>query len=266
MEEFKRNEFKVAKKLEQLLPYYKEGYDGFLMMKYMSQYKYQQEFLDGKLFFNTSDYFSKTDKKGQGDETENLAWQINNASHEYYAANLVMKNGIPIIEIKNYSVEPKDYRESTISSYSPAEYRKRKLISFYTIYTDSIRNRIDPFSEKMEQEFGEYGVLIIDTIEFYRRVINGLLCTPETVDLPQLGYVYYLKPDKEKGLIEYSPFIKTSSFSYQNEFRITFVGDDESEKKIDIGASLRDIAFPVYKEDYKEFYMEKGLFNYPLYS
>lgn len=33
-----------------------KDYNGYLLMKFTSKYRYQQRFLDGKLFFNTSDF------------------------------------------------------------------------------------------------------------------------------------------------------------------------------------------------------------------
>ena len=36
-----------------------KDYNGYLLMKFTSKYRYQQRFLDGKLFFYTSDFLGK---------------------------------------------------------------------------------------------------------------------------------------------------------------------------------------------------------------
>lgn len=259
-------EYQIASSLEDLKPYSKDGYDGFFLMKYTSTYKYQQEFLDGLLYFNTSDYFSKCEKEGQGDETENLAWKINPERHGFYSARPIRCNNQMMIAIIDYSEHPEGFKPGTVFSYSPAEYRFRKLISFYTVYTDSIDNRVYPFPDNLETTFGKYGILITNPLEFYKRVVSGLQHTEETIKNPQLGYVDYMSPEEEQGLIEYSPFIKPSRFNEYNEFRITFIGDDNNAKKIDIGYTLRDICFPIYEGGYKEMFILEKTFHFPKYS
>lgn len=44
-----------------------KDYNGYLLMKFTSKYRYQQRFLDGKLFFNTSDFFARCDDAGRSD-------------------------------------------------------------------------------------------------------------------------------------------------------------------------------------------------------
>ena len=36
---------------------YRGKYDGYMLLKFTSCYEFQQDFLEGKLFFNTADFF-----------------------------------------------------------------------------------------------------------------------------------------------------------------------------------------------------------------
>lgn len=37
---------------------FKGRYDGYMLLKFTSCQEFQQDFLDGKLFFNTADFFA----------------------------------------------------------------------------------------------------------------------------------------------------------------------------------------------------------------
>ena len=45
-------------------------YDGYMLMKFTSKYEFQQDFLNGKLFFNTADWFANCEDEGRGDSDE----------------------------------------------------------------------------------------------------------------------------------------------------------------------------------------------------
>ena len=254
----------MANSPETLGPYPKEGYDSYFLMKFMGSYKFQQDFLDGKLYFNTSDFFMMCDKKGQGDDAEGNEWKINPKKDELKSANLRIVDGQAIIEIVDYSQHPENYQPGTIFSYSPAINRFRKVISFYTLYANSIENRLQSQSEDMSKIFGEYGVLILDTEELFIRIIDGIKKLGN-VKSAQLGYVDYLNENEEKGFTEYNPFIKGHDYAYQNEFRVTFVDDTKEPVLLDVG-NLRDIAVPMFKDSFRDMYMKGGKLFYPTYT
>ena len=58
-----------------------------------------------------------------------------------------------------------------------------------------------------------------------------------------------MKDEDVHGFIEWNPFLKMPQFEYQNEFRISFVNDTQKPLKLDLGVSLRDIAFPIKASD-----------------
>lgn len=72
-------------------------YDGYLLMKFTGKYEYQQEFLDGKLFFNTADWFANCEDVGRGDSNEGNTFIINHSNPGLVSANLEMINGQAMI-------------------------------------------------------------------------------------------------------------------------------------------------------------------------
>ena len=67
-------------------------------------------------------------------------------------------------------------------------------------------------------------------------------------------------------IIDWSPFTKKSKFSYQNEFRITFLSQNTDSIKVDLDCSLRDIAVPICTEDLNKIHFKNGNLLYPKYS
>ncbi len=248
--------------VEDLSPYSKNEYDCYCLLKFTGEYKHQKEFIEGKLFFNTADYFMMCDEKGRGDSSEGTAWEINPNKDGFKAANLSMLKGRTLIEIIDYSGKPEDYQPGSIFSYSPAENRCRKILSLYTLYVDSKNDCIQDIPEKMYEEFGGFGILITDAVEFYKRLEAGIR-NLKTAKRAQLGYVEYYSDD-HPGLVEFTPFLKKKEYSYQNEFRATFIDDTRNPIVVDVG-DLSDIAKPIFKDDIAKIFMKDGKLNYPKY-
>lgn len=156
--------------------YDKKDYDGYMLMKFWEKEEYQQEFLDGKLFFNTADYFAKCDQNGRGDHNEGNTFVIDYENPNYVAANLEKVGDTYAIVVRDYSNNPTEFKRGTIWDYSAAINRNRKIISFYTMFVNIEQQLIAPFDPKMKEEFGEFGILILNRQEFFERVYNALLC------------------------------------------------------------------------------------------
>ena len=117
----------------------------------------------------------------------------------------------------------------------------------------------------MEKEFGQYGILILNRQEFFERVVRAITNNSE-YEKWGLGFVDYLPQEQQKGLIDWHPFIKKQRFSYQKEFRISFVSNDDKPIKLDLGCSLRDIAVPIMAKDLNEIFFKDGKLLYPAYE
>lgn len=241
-----------------------DKYNGYMLMKFTSSYKFQQDFLDGNLFFNTSDFFAKCDNDGQGDPDEGNTFVVSMSDTNLTAANLEYVDGKLAIVVRDYSNNPNAYKEGTVWSMSSSENRNRKLICLYTMYVGVENNEIAPFPKQMGKEFGEYGILILDRQEFFERVCQALKNTAG-IKNAQMGFVEYLQDNQVKGLIDWNPFMKMPKYRYQNEFRITFINDTSEPIKLCLEKDLRDIAVPIMAKDVDEIFMKNSKIYYPIY-
>ena len=239
-------------------------YDGFLLMKFTKTEEYQRDFLDGKLFFNTADFFAECDDRGRGDKDEGSTFLVNYSNPGLTSANFEKINGQYMLVVRDYSNNPDEYKPGTVWSYSSAENRNRKIISLYTCYVNTESHIVHPFPTNMERDFGEYGILILNRQAFFDRVVSAIKKHPE-ITKAMMGFVEY--EDMKPGLNDWHPFRKDrKDFSYQNEFRITFVSDTNSALKLDLECTLRDIAVPVFASEIDEIHFEGENLLYPIYS
>ena len=244
--------------------YDKKDYDGYMLMKFWEKEEYQQEFLDGKLFFNTADYFAKCDQNGRGDHNEGNTFVIDYEKPNYVAANLEKVGDTYAIVVRDYSNNPTEFKRGTIWDYSAAINRNRKIISFYTMFVNIEQQLIAPFDPKMKEEFGEFGILILNRQEFFGRVYNALKKNDEYANIG-VGFIEYQPKEKQQGITDWNPFIKKDDFDYQNELRITFTSNTDKPVKIDLGCSLKDIVVPIYSKDLDQINFNEGKLLYPIY-
>lgn len=246
------------------LPQYASNYDGYLLMKFTSCADFQNDFLDGKLFFNTSDYFSSCENKGQGDRNEGSTFVVNYNDPGLQSVTTEMIDGKLCLVINDYSNNPQDYRPSTVWDYSKAENRNRKIICFYTAFLNIKSRMISNFPSNMGDEFGKFGVLILDRHEFYSRVCKAFQESKAYSDV-KMGFVDY--QDMKSGINQWGPFRKEKKiYSYQNEFRISFISNDDKPVQLDLKKSLRDIAVPIYAEDVSKICFHNNNLIYPIYT
>lgn len=251
--------------LDVSLPEKAKPFGGYMLLKFTTCYDFQKDFLDGKLFFNTSDFFAKCDDEGRGDSDEGSTFIIDYERPNLVAANLEKIGDRYAIVVRDYTNNPQAYQQGTVWDYSQAINRNRKILCMYTMLVDVEKQFIDPFPDKMGEEFGEYGVLILNRQEFFARVLTAIKNDSSYSHLG-LGFVDYLPQDKQQGFMDWHPFVKKGKFDYQKEFRITFVSSDNRAIKLDLGCSLRDIAVPIMAKDLKEIYFQDGKLLYPTYK
>lgn len=241
-----------------------KDYNGYLLMKFTSKYCYQQSFLDGKLFFNTSDFFASCDDAGRGDHNEGNAIVVEESDEAKTSLRCEGVNGQMLLIEEDFTNKPSEYIKSNVFSYSPAKNRKRKVISFYTAYINLDREEVSPFTDNMSDEFGKYGIIILDRQVFFERVENAIKKQADIKDA-QMGFVEY--HDLKPGVNHWHPFKKDKSkFEYQNEFRITFINDNDQTYTLNLGRSLRDIAVPIQADDVHKIGFKNGKLVYPIYS
>lgn len=240
-------------------------YDGYMLMKFTSKEQYRQDFLDGKLFFNTSDFFARCDDTGRGDRDEGMTFIIDPEKPAYISANLEKVGDKYAIVVRDYSDNPEEYKRGTIWDYSSAINRDRKVLSLYTVYVDLVSKKVSPFSDNMKDEFGEFGILILNRQEFFQRVFKAL-AKNSFMKESYMGFVEYLLEENQEGLMDWHPFVKKDCFAYQNEFRITFVSDNSEPVMLNLDCSLHDIAVPINADDLHEIHFEGENLLYPAYK
>lgn len=96
------------------------GYNDYLLMKFVEKCDYQQDFLDGKLFFNTLDFFAMCDDCGRGDDFEGNTFIIDCEKPNLISANLEKVGGEYAIVVKDFSNNPHEYKKGTVWAYSDA--------------------------------------------------------------------------------------------------------------------------------------------------
>lgn len=247
------------------LPKEYNKFDGYMLMKFTTSGTYQEDFLNGKLFFNTADFFAQCDDQGRGDSDEGNTFIVDYENPLLVAANLEKIGNAYAMVVRDYKENPEAYKRGTVWEYSAAINRRRKIISMYTLFLNIANQTIDPFPIEIEKEFGHYGILVLNRQEFFERVVKAITSN-SMYEKWGLGFVNYLPQEQQKGLIDWHPFIKKQKFSYQKEFRISFVSNDEKAIKLDLGCSLRDIAVPIMAKDLNEIFFKDGKLLYPTYE
>lgn len=247
------------------LPKEYNKFDGYMLMKFTTSGTYQEDFLNGKLFFNTADFFAQCDDQGRGDSDEGNTFMVDYENPLLVAANLEKIGDAYAMVVRDYKDNPEAYKRGTVWEYSAAINRRRKIISMYTLFLNIANQTIDPFPVEIEKEFGHYGILVLNRQEFFERVIKAITSN-SMYEKWGLGFVNYLPQEQQKGLIDWHPFIKKQKFSYQKEFRISFVSNDEKAIKLNLGCSLRDIAVPIMAKDLNEIFFKDGKLLYPTYE
>ena len=239
-------------------------YDGYILIKFTKTIDYQNDFLNGKLFFNTADYFTECEEDGRGDPNEGNTFLINYNDPNLISANLERIDGQNMIVVRDYANNPSEYKRGTIWSYSSANNRYRKVFCLYTLYLNIQNGTVGKFSPNIAKDFGKYGILILNRREFFSRVSTAICREINNCKDAKMGFVEYVKTNP--GLNMWHPFRKDKDiFESQNEFRITYVDDTTVKYKLDLGSDLRDIAVPILAEDIGKIQFEGGNLMYPTY-
>ncbi len=173
------------------LPKYADSYNNYFFMKFTSKFQRQQDILNGKLYFNEIDWFAKCENPGQGDLAEGKSLVENYSNPNYQSLNIELFNGKAFLVQRDYSQNPKEYKPSTVHYYSAAENRKVKIICFYTSFIDVEKSLIQEFPSNMKEEFGNYGVMILNRAEFFDRISRAFVAKPEYYS-SYMGFVDYV--------------------------------------------------------------------------
>lgn len=246
--------------------YTKSLFDGYVLIRFMRCRQHQKDFLDGKIFFNTSDFFARCESSGVGDHNEGAEVIAQPTNEKLVTGEIKMIGGKAFIAFVDYSNEPEKYPGLQVYSYSPGINRRRKILCLYSMFINIGNNEIAPFSLNMPSEFGEYGVIITDRVKFFDRIGRAMQKEVGLGD-GMMGFVRYKPQAEMQGIVDWQPFYKRKKFSYQNEFRFTFVNKNEDACILNLDRDLSDIAVPIQTGRFvSEVNIKNGVLHFPIYE
>jgi hypothetical protein len=246
------------------IPPYASDYDGYILIKFFSSQEYQQQFLNGEVFFNTVDSYACSKQAGISDITESQDVIFMPDKEKSLGSEIAIIDGQPCWLIKDYSKSPNDYQSIGSAMLSCASNRQRKAICLYTLFVNSAKNMFEPFSAKMKENHGNFAVLITNRQEFFKRV-DVAIRADRSIIAAKMGFVTYEEIEGKKGITDWDSFQKPLHLAYQNEFRISIRDNTMEPKKVYLERSIRDIAVALCAEKlYTESYMKNRYFYYPI--
>jgi hypothetical protein len=192
--------------------------------------EYANDFLDGKLCFNTDEFFTRIDAKDEVrfDHSENAdeSWQIKRLAIQDSSGEYISIGGIINPVICRYPEETKD---------------KVNLLCMY-----AYNNLVDDIFDERNLSFGCTAIIITDISEFIKRIKLAAHLLNKEVDHAPIEYV-----NKETYHGEIGPFVKFNNFSYQNEFRFILTNGKGRREFLEIG-NIRDITMVIPSSEIKK--------------
>lgn len=203
-------------------------YSSAILFKICPTWERLLDFVNGKLYMNTSNFFSKLESiseltNGQYDYLESVDLLLNET--EEYELFMDYSQNIPhVVQGKRGTVKCDG---PSIVSAQFASKRVYNIYCMYSMWMGQNNKMITSFDDRVEKAFGKYFVIILNKSEFIRRVEEAVKKLP-----------YKLKSDLDYGFVNYfntrlyprielGPFKKDIKYEYQNEFRILLEIDRE---------------------------------------
>lgn len=189
---------------------------GVILIKLLPA-KFVKDFLDGNIYLNTDDFFTKVDS------SDKVRFDLaEGADHSRQVKEIAIadKNGnyIPIGGLIN----PLIYRSTN-----------KEPINILCMY--AYNDKSDDFFDVSNLSFGDGAIIITDLKEFIRRLKNAAKLLSKTLNHGPVTYVNRKTHDGVMG-----PFRKFDCYKRQNEFRFILSGGDGDPTILKIG-DIRDI-------------------------
>lgn len=203
----------------------------FILYKFFENEEYRDTFLKGILYSNKLSVLRGQENKvtGVNDSFENADTIALSDENHFVQGPLVQKNNRLYMCNVEFAEKPKDYREGQgFVSYNQNDYN---IFCLSAIILDE-NGKVVKFDKRNRGNFGKYGVIIKYPAEFILRIENQI-DYDKNVKCIWGNFVTYIDFDKRKNIQKWSPFMKFSSFSSQQEYRLVFDAD------VDNGSQLR---------------------------
>ncbi len=251
---------KTKMSIDPTFPTYAQNkYDSFYLLRFFDTEEHRQSFIDGTLYMRTQTSFAH-EKLGEGrsdiaEGADLMVIPYNNRT--YPDIHFTEENGAICVEIIEYSDKPENYTKQPLFISYPESSEKKNLFCMYTFWYDSKSGKHEIVDAARMKKFGEYGVIILNHIEFFNRVAEAAN-KDNTVEKLHGGFVNYIPDDNINNVMVMNPFVKyASNYSYQNEFRFCADTDNTNLLELKLEHSLEDIVWPINLETFSNTVMYK---------
>lgn len=223
---------------------------GIILYRFFETEEFREAFISGILYSNKLSYFRSCENNTNGvkDDSENASL-ISIADDTHFVQHkIVERDGRVFVHSQTFDKKPDNYIENQgFIAYNQTDFN---VFCMSAIHVDQ-NGVVTKFDKRNYDDFGEYGIIIIDTPAFLTRV-NQCLANNPTVKSVHSGLVQYIDFDSRDSVQRWSPFMKFSRFSHQQEYRFAFERQEEGPLKYDVG-SLTDITLSIVdKNDFYE--------------
>jgi hypothetical protein len=221
----------------------KNGKMIFAFVKY-SELEYLKSFQKGEMFCNTVNNFAKIDEKnGIGDKLENI-YKITKGKGAIFDLTK---------ERHNATVTMNKQQDGDFLCYYKNDGFFANYFCLYSVFgSQELENQTKKLINGEMKDYNHL-LLILKPKEFLNRVRVGL--EKANVFKPQMAFITYSKIGEVTGIKTY--YEKPERYTYQNEFRIGFLNNEEKTERVDIG-DLSDITRIFSKEEVQKVSFEKN--------
>lgn len=216
----------------------------YLLYKFFNEKEHRDDFLNGILFSKKLSYYRKQEDNADGvnDDFENVELIVIADEDHIVQTKFVEIEGHIYAQFTEYeeNEKPEEYSETqAFIVHNRVDYNAFCMSSICT--DDS--GVITKFDKRNKDDFGQYGVLILDMPKFFDR-INEALRDNTSVRSVKASFIEYLNFEKRDSVQKWSPFRKFDTFAHQQEYRFVFDCTDDGDLKYKINP-LFDIAIQI---------------------
>lgn len=190
-----------------------------LLVKILQE-KYLEDFLDGKIFLNTIEYF----KQLESDE------HLRSDLHEGMES---------VTKFESISIQHPETQEwlEIKGAISPMFFNTQRFDYWKLLCLHMVTNKQTYVYSNKNDLFGDVAVFIADLPAFIDRLKQAANALDVTLHHAPVEYVSKDKHDGEMG-----PFRKFDTYQHQSEFRFLFEHNDSKSMTLNVG-DIRDICF-----------------------
>lgn len=203
-------------------------YPNSILIKVCPNWNFLMDFVSGKFFMNTSNWFSKNENEknltsSQFDYLEDAKLLLNATEDVDLVIDFTEKEA-RIIQGKHGAFK---YNGTPIVNTTHGRKAPSNIYCLYSVWHGHENATITKVDDRIRTGFGEYFAIILNKEEFLNRVERAAKKLLYKLNSNiQYGFVNYINT-KSFPSVNLDTFIKDEKFIYQNEFRIALELDRE---------------------------------------